>query len=377
MEQFWSQVFLGNTLKDWVIAVGIIVVTLVGLRIVRKLVLNQLRAWSKNTNTTFDDFIISLIDRFLIPYLYLLGIYFGVQVLTLSPKADRVADVVVMFVSTYFIVRMIASTISYFINSYVGAHTDQAGRKKQARGIVVLVNILVWAIGILFLVDNLGYNVTTIITGLGIGGVAIALASQAILGDLFSYFVIFFDKPFEIGDFVITGDKLGTIEYVGIKTTRIRSLSGEQVIFSNTDLTNSRVHNYKRMERRRLVFTFRISYATPMDKLEKIPAIVKEAILSQTDTQFDRAHLLSFGDFSYNFEVVYFVMSPDYNIYMDRQQAINFYMIKTFEKEGIRFAYPTQNLIIGNGNGNGSPKTSMEQMTQGAQPFENQVNKHS
>jgi small-conductance mechanosensitive channel len=349
MNNFWSQVFLGNTLKDWAIAIGIIIITLVVLRIARNFVLGRLKLWSQRTNTQFDDFLITLIDRFAVPFLYILGIYWGLQSLQLSDKVKKVGDVVILVAGTYFIVRLIASTVSYFINAYVGAHNDQVGRRKQARGIIVLVNILVWIIGILFLVDNLGYNITTIITGLGIGGIAIALATQAILGDLFSYFVIFFDKPFEIGDFIIIGDKLGTVEHVGIKTTRIRSLSGEQLIFSNTDLTNSRVHNYKRMEKRRIVYAFRISYNTPMEKVSRIPGIIKQIISAQPDTQFDRAHLLSFGDFSFNFEVVYNVMSPDYNLYMDRQQAINFEMVKAFEKESIRFAYPTQNLIIGNG----------------------------
>jgi small-conductance mechanosensitive channel len=350
MDPFWSQVFWGNSLKDWAIAISIIVVTLLVLRIARNIMLRRLKLWSQRTNTQFDDFLISLSDRFVIPFLYILGLYWGLQTLTLSDKVTRVTNVVVLFAGTYFIVRLIASTISYFINAYVGSHSDQVGRRKQARGIIVLVNILVWVIGILFLVDNLGYNITTIITGLGIGGVAIALASQAILGDLFSYFVIFFDKPFEIGDFIIIGDKMGAVEYVGIKTTRIRSLSGEQLIFSNTDLTNSRVHNYKRMEKRRIVFTFRISYSTPKEKVTRIPGIIKKIIEAQPDTQFDRAHLLSFGDFSFNFEVVYNVLNPDYNLYMDRQQAINFDMMKAFEQESIRFAYPTQNLIIGNGS---------------------------
>lgn len=348
MNHFWSQVFWNNTLKDWAIAIGIVIITLLVLRIARKILLGRLKVWSQRTNTQFDDFLISLIDRFVLPFLYILGLYWGTHSLNLSEKAGKVTEVVILFVGTYFIVRLIASTISYFINAYVGAHSDQEGRKKQARGIIVLANILVWIVGILFLVDNLGYNITTIITGLGIGGIAIALATQAILGDLFSYFVIFFDKPFEIGDFIIIGDKMGAVEYVGIKTTRIRSLSGEQLIFSNTDLTNSRVHNYKRMDKRRIVFSFRISYATPMGKVTRIPGIVKQIIEAQPDTQFDRAHLLSFGDFSFNFEVVYNVLSPDYNLYMDRQQAINFDMVKAFEQESVRFAYPTQNLIIGN-----------------------------
>lgn len=355
MDNFWSQVFLGNTLKDWAIAIGIIVVTFAVLRIAGSIVRNKLKVWSQRTNTQFDDFLITLINRFIIPCLYILGVYWGVQSLQLTGKVSRVADVVMLFTATYFVVRLIASAIAYFINAYVSAQDDNASRQKQARGIIVLVNILVWIAGTLFLIDNLGYNITTIITGLGIGGIAIALATQAILGDLFSYFVIFFDKPFEIGDFIIVGDKMGAVEYVGIKTTRIRSLGGEQLIFSNTDLTNSRVHNYKRMEKRRVAFTFRVSYNTPVEKVNKVSGIIRRIIEAQPDTQFDRAHFLSFGDFSLNFEVVYNVLSPDYNLYMDRQQAINLEILKAFEQEGVQFAYPTQNLIV---NNNGSYKAA-------------------
>ncbi|MBO9563636.1 MAG: mechanosensitive ion channel [Niastella sp.] len=352
MNNFWSQVFLGNTLKDWAIAIGIIICTFIALNIARRIVLSRLKLWSQRTNTQFDDFLVALINRFVIPFLYLLGVYWGVQSLQLSDKVARVTYVAILVAATFFVVRLIIAAISYLINNYVGSQNEQENRRKQARGIIVLVNVVVWVIGLLFLIDNLGYNITTIITGLGIGGIAIALATQAILGDLFSYFVIFFDKPFEIGDFIIVGDKMGAVEYVGIKTTRLRSLGGEQLVFSNTDLTNSRVHNYKRMEKRRIVFTFRISYNTPTDKLSRIPGIVKKIIEAQPDAQFDRAHLLAFGDFSFNFEVVYNVMSPDYNLYMDRQQAINLEMVKAFEQESIRFAYPTQNLIIGNGSQN-------------------------
>lgn len=356
MSNFWSQVFLGNTLKDWTIAIGIIVVTFVLLRIAKSIVLNKLKVWSQRTNTQFDDFLISLINRFVIPFLYILGVYWGIQSLSLSPKVGKVVNVAILFAGTFFVIRLFTATVSYFINSYLGTHIEQESRRKQARGLIIVVNIVIWAVGILFFIDNLGYNITTIIAGLGIGGVAIALASQAILGDLFSYFVIFFDKPFEIGDFIIVGDKMGVIEYIGIKTTRIRSLGGEQVIFSNTDLTNSRVHNYKRMEKRRVVFMLQVTYNTPVEKMSKVPGIVKRIIEAQPDTQFDRAHFFSFGDFSLNFEVVYYVLSPDYNLYMDRQQAINLEIMRAFEREAVEFAYPTQNLIISNISNSGGQK---------------------
>ena len=197
------------------------------------------------------------------------------------------------------------------------------------------------------MLDNLGFEVSTVIAGLGIGGIAIALAAQAILGDLFSYFVIFFDRPFEIGDFVILPNEfMGTIEYIGIKTTRIRSLSGEQIVVANTDLTNSRIRNYKRMERRRVVFKLGVIYQTTSKQLAEIATIVKTIIENQSDTTFDRGHFQSYGDFSLNFEFVYYVLSGDYNKYMDTQQAINLKIYEEFEKRGIEFAYPTQTLFV-------------------------------
>ena len=198
--------------------------------------------------------------------------------------------------------------------------------------------------------DNLGFDISAVIAGLGIGGIAIALAAQAILGDLFSYFVIFFDRPFEVGDFIVVGDKVGTVEYTGIKTTRIRALSGEQMVFSNTDLTNSRIHNFKKMERRRVVFSLGVIYQTTADQLEEIPKIVRGIIEKQNDTTFDRGHFKSYGDFSLNFEFVYFVIGSDYVKYMDTQQAINMEIYRTFEQKGIEFAYPTQTLFVSKEN---------------------------
>jgi small-conductance mechanosensitive channel len=221
---------------------------------------------------------------------------------------------------------------------------------RQLRGMKVLINILIWVIGIVFLMDNLGFDISAVIAGLGIGGIAIALAAQAILGDLFSYFVIFFDRPFEVGDFITVGDKRGTVEYTGIKTTRIRALSGEQLVFSNTDLTNSRIHNYKKMEERRVLFKLGVVYQTPAAKLEEIPKIVREIIEKRADVRFDRGHFESYGDFSLNFEFVYFIVGADYVKYMDTQQSINLEVYNEFETRGIEFAYPTQTLFLNKEN---------------------------
>ncbi|MDO9079933.1 MAG: mechanosensitive ion channel family protein, partial [Desulfuromonadales bacterium] len=208
------------------------------------------------------------------------------------------------------------------------------------------LNVVIWVLGLMFLLDNLGFKITSVVAGLGIGGIAIALAAQTVLGDLFNYFVIFFDRPFEVGDFLVIDDKKGTVEHIGIKTTRIRSLGGEILVFHNTDLTNSRIHNYKKMERRRVVFQVGVVYQTTPDNLENLPLIMKEIIEKQEDATFDRAHFASLGDFSLNFEVVYYVLGDDYAHYMDIQQGINLAIFREFKEKGIEFAYPTQTLFM-------------------------------
>lgn len=347
MNSFWERVYWGNSIKDWLIAVGIITISLIALRLVKRIVMAQLKKWAQRTNTTVDDFLILLMERSVLPFFYLLSIYVGLSYLVLESRIQNVLKIALLVAGTYFSIRLVTSAISYFVNNFTRSQIDAELKRKQARGILIITNIIVWILGIIFLIDNLGYDITTLVAGLGIGGIAIALAAQAVLGDLFSYFVIFFDKPFEIGDFIIFGDKMGTVEYIGIKTTRIKALGGEQLIVSNTDLTNSRVQNYKRMERRRVVFSVGVLYETHPDKLKKIPEMIKKIIQQETDVEFDRVHLSKLGNFSVDYEVVYYIDGADYNIYMDKQQAINLGIFEQFHDEGISFAYPTQTIYFG------------------------------
>lgn len=344
MQSFWDQVLWGNAIRDWAIAIAVIAAAMALLRVFKYLVLQRLKKLADRSASRFDDLLISLIVRFLVPLCYCLAVYYGLQYLKLNEKARQLLHVAIMIVATFFIIRTITSIISHFIHNFIRNEAAEETKRKQARGILLIIKCVVWLVGLVFLIDNLGYDITTIITGLGIGGIAIALAAQTVLGDLFSYLVIFFDKPFEIGDFIIVDDKMGTVEYVGIKTTRIRTLGGEQLICSNTDLTNSRVHNYKRMEQRRVVFKFGVVYHTPAEKLKHIPLAVKNVIESLELTRFDRAHFFSFGEYCLNFEVVYYVLSADYNQYMDIQQEINLQLFRRFEEENIEFALPTQTL---------------------------------
>ena len=338
--------FLQNSVLDYLIFLATFLIGIFVIKILKGISLHRLKAWSKKTATTIDDFLIQIVEKNLIPLLYFGVLYFAFKSLTLSPSLGKVIDISVAIILTFFSVRFLAALIDYSLDIYWTKKEIDVNRQRSLKGILKIIKFLVWAAGVTFLLDNLGFKISTVIAGLGIGGIAVALAAQTILGDLFSYFTIFFDRPFEIGDFIIVGDFLGTIEHIGIKTTRVRSLSGEQLVFSNTDLTNSRIKNYKRMDKRRVVFRLGVTYQTTLEQLKEIPGIIKDTINNVSNTVFDRAHFFSYGDFSLVFEVVYYVKSRDYNMYMDIQQEINFIIKEEFEKRGIEFAYPTQTLFL-------------------------------
>jgi small-conductance mechanosensitive channel len=345
MEEILTKTYFNNTVKDYLISAGIIFGGILILRLFKQIFLKRMYAWAAKTETNLDDIITRALERFGLPLLNYLAIYWGVNYLVLSARMQRVVEVATGVVITFFMLRLISTTIQVILQTHVRKQEGGEEKIKQLGGVMIILNLIIWTVGSLALFDNLGYDVTTIIAGLGIGGIAIALAAQNILGDLFNYFVIFFDRPFEIGDFIVVDDKKGTVEYIGVKTTRLKSLSGEQLILSNSDLTKSRLHNFKRMDRRRILFRFGVVYETKPEHLEEIPVIVKQIIQTQAATTLDRVHFASFGTFSLDYEVVYFVENPEYNIYMDIQQTINLRIYQEFQKRGIEFALPTQTVI--------------------------------
>lgn len=346
MEEFLKRTYFQNTVLDYATALLLFCICILAIYIIRKIIIHALAKWSQRTGAHLDKNLIKAVQRLLIPFLYFGSLYFAFKSLTLSLKVIKAADTITVIILTYIFIRLIISILNYFLNSYFRKQEQGIEKVKQLKGISTLISILIWGLGIIFLLDNLGFKVSTVITGLGIGGVAVALAAQTILRDLFSYFIIFFDRPFEIGDFITVGDKAGSVEYIGIKTTRLRALGGEQLVFSNADLTDSRIHNFKKMEKRRVVFQTGVVYQTTKQQLEEIPSIIKKIILEQKEVNFDRSHLSTFGDSSINFETVYFVNSSDYTKYMDIQQAINLKLFEEFEKRGIEFAYPTQTVFV-------------------------------
>jgi len=337
---------LGNTIFSYLTSLAILITGLMVAYIFKKHVVSRLKKYAESTTTPLDDLLVSTFEKALLPILYFGALYLSLHTLKLSEVFGRYLQIAAMVLITVLIVRALTAAINYALHSHLSNVSDSSSAQKQLKGMSGLINIIIWLLALVFLLDNLGVKISAVVAGLGIGGIAVALAAQAVLGDLFSYFVIFFDKPFEIGDFIMVDDKLGVVEHVGIKTTRLRSLGGELLVFSNTDLTNSRLHNYQKMEQRRMLFSLGVTYQTPASKLKIIPQIVKDIIEAQEGTTFNRGHFVSYGDFSLNFDFAYYVTSTDYNTYMDRHQSVNLGIYEAFEQQKIDFAYPTRTVFL-------------------------------
>jgi small-conductance mechanosensitive channel len=343
MQEFLRTDLLQNTISEYLIAIAIFLGGAIILTFLEKLIVGRLKRWARTTSNTFDDKFIHLLERSLIPLLYLGIFYVSISNLNLHPILARAKDVLILFIATVLGIRLLGSIAEYSIKIYWLARRQYSPTVEQSlNALIPAINVALWALGIVFLLDNLGFDISAVVAGLGIGGVAVALASQGVLQDLFSYFAILFDRPFEIGDFIAVDDFLGTIEHIGIKTTRLKSLSGEQLILGNSDLVSARIRNFKRMQSRRVLFTLSITYDVSVKQLQEIPHLIKQIIENTENTQFDRAHFASYGDFSLNFEVVYYVTVSDFNTYMDAQQQINLELKREFEARGIDFAFPTQ-----------------------------------
>lgn len=342
-----KDVYLGNTTRDWLIAVCTLIVVFVTLKIIQHVVIGRLSKLSISTENNLDDLLVGTLKSTKVFILIVASAYAASYTITVKPSIAAIWQKVVVMALILQAGFWANAGTSFWLGQKRQKYMDQdASSATTITFLGFAVRIVSWAVVLLVILDNLGVNITGLVAGLGIGGIAVALAVQNILGDLFASLSIVLDKPFIIGDFVVVDSLSGTIEHIGLKTTRIRSLSGEQLIFSNNDLLKSRVRNYKRMSERRIVFGFGVVYQTSLEKLKAIKDIIRDIIKEDKRARLDRVHFKEYGDSSLNFEVVYFVMDRDYNMYMDVQEGINQEMFRRFEEEGIEFAYPTQTVFI-------------------------------
>lgn len=337
--------FYNNGLLHWIAAFALVTLIIGALNITKHIVSDRLRELAKKTDTDIDDFLTSLIQETRLFLMFAVGVSIASSVLVLPAPIVNMIRLLPILALLFQIGIWGQLTILFLINRYIKSRKieeEQLAVKTMMPPIRFVALAFLWAILVIVALDNMGMNITALVTGLGVGGVAVALAVQNILGDLFAALSIVIDKPFVLGDFIIVDDMMGTVEHIGLKTTRLRSLGGEQLVFSNSDLLKSRVRNYKRMFERRVVFQFGITYQAELSQLRQIPGMLKEIIEAQEATRFDRAHFAKYGESSLDFEVVYYVTAPDYNLYMDIQQQINFEMFEQFSEIGVRFAFPTR-----------------------------------
>jgi small-conductance mechanosensitive channel len=345
-----------NSLQVWLTVLITTLILLVVLGLVRNRVGVRLRAIALRTQNTLDDAVVEAVLKTNWIFIIFVAIWFGAHWLVLPPSVREVLNGGLIFLliiqTAIWGTTIIGEMVKHFVLLQVEGESTQIA---TTTALTFVGKLVLWSVALLLLLENIGFDVSALVTGLGVGGIAVALAAQNILGDLFASLSILFDKPFVVGDFIIVDDMLGTVEKVGLKTTRVRSLSGEQLVFSNNDLLGSRIKNYKRMEERRVVFTLGVTYQTRAEKLELIPVIINETIEEQDRVRFDRSHFKGYGDFALLFETVYWVTEPDYKLYMDIQQKINFDLFRRFEAEGIEFAYPTQTIHLSAGQKVGKP----------------------
>lgn len=344
---FLEGIYLGNTLQNWLIAICILLAVFVALKMIQRTVIHKLEKVAAATDNQIDDLVVSMLKQTKFLILLVASAYIASHAITLKPSIAALWQKVIVLILIVQGGLWASAGTSFALGRALQKRMDHDASSATTISLLGFVaRVFLWVIVLLLVLDNLGVNITGLVAGLGIGGIAVALAVQNILGDLLASLSIVLDKPFVIGDFVVVDSLSGTIEHIGLKTTRIRSLSGEQLIFSNNDLLKSRIRNYKRMEERRIVFGFGVVYHTPLEKLTFIKTMVGDIIKKQENARLDRVHFKEYGDSSLNFEVVYFVAKPDFNLYMDVQEAINLEIFRRFAEEGIEFAYPTRTLYI-------------------------------
>lgn len=337
---------LGNNLAEWIKALVIFATVFMALKLFQSVAIKKMQKVFTKTKTQIDDIVINAIDAIYWPFYAFAAVYITMQFINVSNFIEKWTSNIFLVIVIYYAIKFLSEIIDFGAKSIIQKKEEDP----QDTGIIKILSgvakILLWVGAAVLVLANLGYDVTSLIAGLGVGGIAIALALQNILGDLFSSLAIYFDKPFRIGDFIVLGDKMGTVKRIGIKTTRIQAPQGEEIVVANSELTKAQIQNFGVMEKRRNLYFIGVTYDTPAEKLKNIPGMIKEIIEKYENVEFSRVHFKSFADSSLLFEVVYFVLTGDYNEFMDMQEKINLDIAVKFQKENIEFAFPSQTVYL-------------------------------
>lgn len=335
----------GNPLWRWLVAVLGASAVFGIVWVLKRVIIRRIVDWATRTRTDLDDVVVSPAKATSWLLVGVLSAVAGAQVLALSDRPRHVLSIVTLIV--------VALQLGTWAQAVGRAAIEAWGRRQQREGSATVVAGLrfavrtaVWTLVLLVVLANLGVRIDALLAGLGVGGVAAALAVQNVLGDVFASLAVYFDRPFDLGDFVVVDDVSGTVEVIGVRSTQIRALSGEQIVFPNAKLAASVIRNYRRMTERRVVLSIGVTYGTPVAKLREAAKLVRAAIEAEEGVRFERAHIKGFGAFSLDIEAIYHVLSREYGVFMDRQQEINLRIIESFERDGLDFAFPTQTLHV-------------------------------
>lgn len=344
---------LGNSGQDYIASLLIFAGALIIFKLVQYIVIKKIEILTRRTETDVDDFLIGMVKGVKPPFYFLLSLYIASRFLVINAVVTRFFDNIIFIVVVLQVVLVLQRVIDYVATKIVQKTTNDEGSDKEKieeeaviRMIGRIMKFALWVVAILSALSNMGINVTSAIAGLGIGGIAIAMASKDLLSDMLASLSIYLDKPFRVGQRIQTGTDVGTVEHIGIKTTRLRTPQGEELVISNRDITTARVQNFKKMKKRQVKLLLGVVYGLSAEKLEKIPSLIKEIVESVENVEFSRSHFATYGDFSLGFETVYYVKSREMDAYMEAQQEVNLKIYKKFEEEGIDFAFPTQTVIV-------------------------------
>ncbi len=349
IQQFLTQPFLkeeywGNTGLDFFITLAIFIALILVFKIFQSAVLRRLDSLADRTKSDIDDEFIKIIKTIRPRFYSFLAFYLAINYLTINDFLQTSINVVLIIWFTFQVVSAVQVLIDYIARKKL---VEEDRQFRTAIGVAsTFVKFSLWVIALLLILSNLGVNITSLVAGLGIGGIALAMAVKNILSDLLASFAIYFDKPFLVGDYIATSDTKGTVEKIGIKTTRLRAPSGEEIVVSNGDLISTKIQNFRNLKERRVSFQIGVVYNTPTEKLKRIPELIKNIVESEAQTRFSRVHFTTFADSSLVFNVVYHIESDDYDFYLDINEKINLNIKEAFEKEGMEMAYPTQTVIL-------------------------------
>jgi len=343
LQTFLVQHLGDNALADLRVAGGTFVVLLCALWVLKAQLLVRLNRIAKKSKAQFDDVIVETLQAVSTPFLVVVSLFTSVQHMELPTAIYKVLHAVFLLMLVFEGIKLLEKAVTHILSKALSKGKEE---KKTSAAITLTVRVVLWSVGLLMILSNLGFNVNSLIASLGIGGIAVALALQNILGDIFSSYSIIIDKPFEEGDFIVAGEHKGIVTHIGLKTTRIQALQGEEIVISNAELTSARLSNFKKLKQRRIVFVVTAEYGTPVSKLKKIPGMIKKIIAAEKDAKFERVHFTTMNDYSLDFEVVYHVNNSDYEVYLKAQQNINLAILKAFEDEKINMPYPTQTVHV-------------------------------